>query len=172
MFFGAFLPLICYIFGLTFLHIRRRPTIINGGWDFMLLSCGLFGLITLGPGRLLIPMNVLTFWGSTVWLFWTAFYFAVAHLIAHQLPKRIIVYGSSFNVFVPKLIELAKEIDSQVRFEGNVLFLPDAGIQCSIHGGFFYLILTATEPHLAESKWQLLEQILQTKYCKNDSKTS
>jgi hypothetical protein len=160
MFFLSFLPLACYFFWLTLLQNRRQPTVFNGVQDFMLLSCGLFGLCSLGPGRLLIPINVMAFWGWSIWLFWTAFYFSTAYLFAQRLSQRIIVYHCTPDIFVPKLIEYAQKLDTKTHFEGNVLFLPDFGIQCTLIGGAWgqLLVLKPTGYHQDVLKWQLFEQ--------------
>jgi hypothetical protein len=138
---------------------------MNGVRDFMFLSCGLFGLITLGPGRLLVPVHVFAFWGMAVWLFWTAFYFSVAYWVAGLLGQRIVVYHCSAKDFVSRLVELCRELDPQTRLDGNVLFLPDFGIQCSVNcntlGGVF--ILTSTGFCRGEKKWLDFERILTTK---------
>jgi hypothetical protein len=160
MFFLSFLPLACYFFWLTLLQNRRQPAIFNGVQDFMLLSCGLFGLFTLGPGRLLIPIDVMAFWGWSIWLFWTAFYFSAAYLIAQKLSQRIVIYHCPPDIFVPKLIEYAQKLDPKTRFEGNVLFLPDFGIQCTVMGNAWgqHLILKPTGDNQDVLKWRLFEQ--------------
>jgi hypothetical protein len=160
MFFLTLLPLAGYFFWLALLQNRRQPTILNGVQDFMLLSCGLFGLFTLGPGRLLIPIGVMTFWGWSIWLFWTAFYFSTAYLFAQQLSQRIVIYHCPYNVFASGIIEHVQKLDQRSRFEGNVLFLPDFGIQCTITGNNWgqHLVLKATGYGQDILKWQLLEQ--------------
>jgi hypothetical protein len=162
MFSLAFLPLAGYFFWLALLNVCRKPTVISGERDFMLLSCGLFGLLTLGPGRLLIPMNVLAFWGLAIWLFWTAFYFASVHLIARQVVGRVVIYHCPFDVFVPKLLELSKELDSQARLDGNVLFLPAFGIQCSLTGHALgeHLLLAKTGQEQDGLKWTIFVQYI------------
>jgi hypothetical protein len=160
MFFLSFLPLACYFFWLALLQNRRQPTIFNGVQDFMFLSCGLFGLFTLGPGRLLIPIDVLAFWGWSIWLFWTAFYFSAAYLIAQKLSQRIIIYHCPSDIFVPKLIEHAQKLDPKTHFEGNVLFLPDFGIQCTILKDTWgqHLVMKPTGYDQDVLKWRLFEQ--------------
>jgi hypothetical protein len=160
MFFLSFFPLACYFFWLTLLQNRRQPAIFNGVQDFMFLSCGLFGLLTLGPGRLLIPVGVMTFWGWSIWLFWTAFYFSMAYLFAQKLSQRIVIYHCPSDIFVPKLIEYAQKLDPQTRFEGNVLFLPDFGIQCTVMGDTWgqHLVLKPTGNNQDSLKWQVFEQ--------------
>jgi hypothetical protein len=160
MFFLSVLPLSCYFYWLSLLQSRRQPAVFNGVQDFMFLSCGLFGLFTLGPGRLFIPIEVMTFWGWSIWLFWTAFYFSAAYLIAQKLSQRMVIYHCPFDLFVPKLIEHAQKLDPKTSFEGNVLFLPDFGIQCAVVGNAWgkILVLKPTGNGQNVLKWQLFEQ--------------
>jgi hypothetical protein len=164
MLFLTLLPLAGYFFWLILLQNRRQPTVLNGVQDFMFLSIGLFGLFTLGPGRLVIPISVITFWGCLIWLFWAAFYFSIAYLLTQQLTQRIVIYHCPLNIFIPKLIEIAQKLDQQSRIEGNVLFLPDFGIQCTItgHNRGHYLLLQATGYDQDNLKWRLLQQIMAT----------
>ncbi|MDR2757065.1 MAG: hypothetical protein LBC20_15320 [Planctomycetaceae bacterium] len=164
MFFLTLLPLAGYFFWLALLQNRRRPTVLNGVQDFMFLSGGLLGLFSLGPGRLVIPIWVITFWGCSIWLFWTAFYFSMVYLFTQQLTQRIVIYHCPLNVFIPKLVELAQKLDQRTRLEGNVLFLPDFGIQCTITGHHWglYLILKATGYEQDNLKWKLLKQNITT----------
>jgi hypothetical protein len=160
MFFLSVLPLSCYFFWLSLLPNRRQPAVFNGIQDFMFLSCGLFGLFTLGPGRLLIPIEIMNFWGCSIWLFWTAFYFSAAYLVAQKLAQRIVIYHCPFDIFVSKLIERAQKLDSKTSFEGNVLFLPDFGIQCAVIANTWWqiLVLKPTGNDQNVVKWQLFEQ--------------
>ncbi|MDR2438402.1 MAG: hypothetical protein LBE12_03385 [Planctomycetaceae bacterium] len=162
MFFLAFLPLAGYFFWLVLLQNRRQPTVLNGVQDFMFLSVGLLGLFTLGPGRLVIPISVITFWGCSIWLFWMVFYFSIAYLFAQQLMQQIVIYHCPPNVFIPQLVELAKKLDQHARLEGNVLFLPDFGIQCTITGYRWGLVLKATGYEQDNLKWKLLQQNITT----------
>ncbi|MDR0338136.1 MAG: hypothetical protein LBI18_13705 [Planctomycetaceae bacterium] len=158
----AVLPLAGYFFWLALLQNRRKPTILDGVQDFMLLSCGLFGLFSLGLGRLVIPIGVMSFWGWFVWFFWTAFYFSAAYLFARQLSQRIVIYHCPHRIFISGILEHVQKLDQRSRLEGNVLFLPDFDIQCTIIGtnGDWgqYLVLNATSHDQDVLKWQLLKQ--------------
>ncbi|MDR3196563.1 MAG: hypothetical protein LBU34_01735 [Planctomycetaceae bacterium] len=160
MLFLTLLPLAGYFFWLVMLQNRRQPTVLSGVQDFMFLSGGLFGLFTLGPGRLLIPVWGIAFWGYFIWFFWVTFYFSLVYLFSQQLTQRIVIYHCPLDVFIPKITELAKKLDQLSHLEGNVLFLPDFGIQCTITGNNrgHCLVLKATGYNQDGLKWRLLEQ--------------
>ena len=152
----AFIPLAVYFFVLTWFFMRRRPTLLSDTQDFMLLACGLFGLVTLGPGRLLIPLNILTFWGLSIWVFWTMFYFAAAYLLTLLRSRRkIVVYHYPVALFLPRLFELGRQFDPQARLDGNVLTLPGLGVQCSITADALdgHLVLLATGLGQGRHRW-------------------
>lgn len=144
------------------------PKILSGSKDFSFLAVGLFGLITLGPGRLLVPMGVLGFWGWGTWIFWTAFYFIIVYLIAERLRNRIVVYHASLSRMLPELRERGTRLDPQFRMNGNVLHLPGLGVQCSflesVTGGC--IVFQGTSPFQNHVGWQLFEREL-VDLCRN-----
>ncbi len=123
----------------------------------MLLTCGVFGLVTLGPGRLLIPLSVLTYWHLLSWAFWAMFYFSAAYLATLLWQRqRILIYHCSVETFLPKLIERTQQADPAARYDGNVLFLPELGVQCSIDAtAGDLLMLQATEAKRNPLRWEL-----------------
>ncbi len=162
MFGIALIPLACYFLFLAALHIRRRPTLLTGRQDFMLLACGLFGLVTLGPGRLLIPISVLTYWHLLSWFFWAMFYFSAAYLATVVCRRhRLVIYHSPANQLIDKLVERTQQADPAARHVGNVLILPELGIQCTIEKGASArvtgqtVILRDTEVQRNPLRWEL-----------------
>ncbi len=129
----ALFPLALYFLALAGIHVRRRSTVLTGRQDFMFLACALFGLVTLGPGRLLIPLSVLTYWHLLSWAFWAMFYFSAAYLTAlfWQRPG-LVIYHCPAEPFISKLVERTRQADPAAHKDGNVLFLPELGVQCSI----------------------------------------
>jgi len=131
----ALLPLVFYFAFLTSLHFRRTPTVLNGSLDFALLAWGLFGLVTLGPGRLVIPLYVFAAWGIYTWLFWLGFYFVVTRAFALQFKNRLVVYHCRRELVLPAFFSLAREIDPKTEWSGNVLSLHGLGVQWSVVSG-------------------------------------
>jgi hypothetical protein len=111
MFACALLPLVLYLAFLTRLHFRQTPTVLNGSLDFTLLAWGLFGLVSLGPGRLIIPLYVFTAWGIFTWIFWLGFYFVATLLLARPFRNRLVVYHCQRELVLPAFFTLTRQID-------------------------------------------------------------
>jgi hypothetical protein len=153
MFAIALLPLVGYFAFLTCLHFRRTPTVLNGSTDFMFLAWGLCGLITLGPGRLIIPLYVFAAWGVFTWFFWLGFYFVVVQTIAQKFRNRIVVYHCPRELVLPAFFTLARQIDPKTEWSGHVLSLHGLGMQWVVshdkYGGHVQFIPTSpsNNPH-------------------------
>ena len=160
----ALLPLVVYFAFLTWLHYRQTPTLLNGSLDFALLSWGLFGLITLGPGRLIIPLYVFAAWEGYTWIIWTAFYFVVTHFIASRLAHRFIVYNSRRELVLPAFFTLAKQIDPKADWSGNVLSLHGLRLQWSVINDRFgnYLLFVPTNPYHNNPHREKVQEQLKT----------
>jgi hypothetical protein len=133
----------------------------------MLLAWGLFGLITLGPGRLLIPLYVFAAWGIFTWIFWLGFYFAASFAFAQLLKNRIVVYHCQREWVLPAFFTLAKQIDPKAEWSGYVLSLHGLGVQWSvIHdrwGGF--MLFVPTNPYVKNVHQEMLQAQL-TNLCR------
>lgn len=159
----ALFPLSLYFFFLTLMTLRQRPTVLSGTQDFMILACGLFGLFSLGPGKLLVPMKLLSFWGISVWFFWAVFYLVICYLVVkYLLSKKLIVYNIGLSELIPKLIGWGQQINPQFRLEGNVMNLPTQNIQCSLSGDRFggHVLFTATSTEQSQTAWGVLQNEL------------
>lgn len=150
----ALLPLTCYCLFLTSLYFRRTPTVLNGSFDFSLLAWGLFGLITLGPGRLMIPLYVFAAWGIYTWLFWVGFYFVIVNVLAKLFSNRFVIYHGRRELVLPPFFTLARELDPKTEWGGNVLSLHSLGVQWAVShdqfGGHLLFIPTSSlrrNPH-------------------------
>lgn len=158
----ALLPLVCYFFFLTGLHFRKTPTVLNGSLDFSLLAWGLFGIISLGPGRLIIPLYVFAAWGIYTWLFWTGFYFVISYAFAQQFKNRLVVYHGQRELVLPAFFTLARKIDPKTEWSGNVLSLHGLDVQwavtCDRFGGHLLFILT--NPHGKNPHLEMLQEQL------------
>ena len=162
MFALALLPLVIYFAFLTSLHFRKTPTVLNGSHDFMLLAWGLFGLLSLGPGRLIIPLYVFTTWGVFTWIFWLGFYFVVSLLLAKPFKNRIVVYHCQRELVLPPFFTLAKQIDPKAEWSGYVLSLHGLGVQWSVINDRFggYMAFIPTNPSMSNPHWDMLREQL------------
>ena len=163
----ALLPLVCYFAFLTALHFRKTPTVLNGSLDVQLLTWGLFGLITLGPGRLVIPLYVFAAWGIYTWIFWIGFYFAATLLLARPFRNSLVIYHGQRELVLPAFFTLAREIDPKTEWSGYVLSLHGLGVQWSvIHNRWEgCLVFVPTNPYLRSPHQDMLQEQL-TNLCR------
>ena len=152
-------PLAVYCLFLAFLNGRRRPAVFSGTADLMFLAVGLSGLFLVGPGRLLLPLNVLTYWGAGAWLLWTAFYLSVVLIIVRKLRWRIVVYNFCDVDPIPRLWTIIQELDTSAARLGNCMALPERGVQFSIEAAprSRNVVLVATESAQSVDAWRRLE---------------
>jgi hypothetical protein len=156
----ATFPLAAYCLFLTFLNSRRRPTVFSGTVDLMFLAVGLSGLFLAGPGRLLLPLNVLTFWGTGAWVLWTAFYLSVVLIIVRKLRRRIVVYNfSHYFSAVDRVGEIIKNFDASAASLGNSMALPQHDVQFYVETAprSRNVVLVATGPSQNVDAWRKLE---------------
>ncbi len=148
-----------YFLFLAYLNGRRRPTVFSGGADLMLLAVGLSGLFLFGPGKLLLPLNVLSYWGPVAWVLWTFFYLIVALIVVRKLRHRLVVYQCPPGELIPRLWTTVQELDDSAVHCGNTMFLPRLGVQFSIESApsSRNTVLTATASNQNLRSWQRLE---------------
>ena len=164
MFALALLPLVFYFAFLTYLHFRKTPTVLDGSLDFTLLAWGLFGLITLGPGRLIIPLYVFTAWGVFTWIFWVGFYFLATVAFARQFKNRLVVYHCQRELVLPAFFTLVRQIDPKTEWSGHVLSLHGLGVQWTVTSDRFggHLLFTPTDQSLKNPHQEMLQDQLTT----------
>ena len=160
MFALALLPLVLYFAFLTRLHFRATPTVLDGSLDCTLLAWGLFGFITFGPGRQIIPLYVFATWGVFTWIFWVGFYFVVVVALARQFQNRLVVYHCKRELVLPAFFTLARQIDPKTEWSGHVLSLHGLGVQWSISndrlGG--HLLFIPTNPSTNSPHHKMLRE--------------
>ena len=158
----ALLPLILYLAFLTWLYFRKTPTVLNGSLDFSLLAWGLFGLITFGPGRLVIPLYVFTAWGFYTWIFWVGFYFLVTVALARQFKNRLVIYHCRRELVLPAFFTLARQVDPKTEWGGHVLSLHGLGVQWSVTSNRFggHLLFIPTDPFMKSPHLEMLQEQL------------
>ena len=163
----ALLPLLGYFAFLAVLYLRRTPTVLNGALDFTLLAWGLFGLVTLGPGKMIIPIYVFAAWNVLTWGFWVGSYFAAVYFLAMQFRNRFVVYHCQREVLLPAFYTLARRIDPKTEWSGNVLSLHGLNIQWSVVSDKFggCLLFSPTNP-LAQTQYRAMMQEQLTNLCR------
>lgn len=91
--FFAFLPLVLYLGYIGLIPLKKRPRVVSGGGDFLLLAFGLMGLILLGPIKLVFPIAALSIWKIFTFPMVMMLYVLVSILISGAIGQKIIIYN-------------------------------------------------------------------------------
>jgi hypothetical protein len=127
----AVLPLGLYLLFIGVLHLRRRPLVMSGAWDGVLLAAGLTGLAMVGPLALLRPALGGSMWGWLIVLLAFGLAVAVCMLVARP---RLVVYNISIDQLRPLVAEVVSSLDPTARWAGETAALPARGLQVQIEG--------------------------------------
>ena len=125
----ALLPVAAYLLVVGCVNLRRRPTLISGGADLAAIGLALSGLAFVGPLELFRPEPATAEFGNFVWLMLLAFYWLCLVLVVLLARPRLVVYNTSIEELHPLLAEAASRLDSDARWAGNSLALPQLGVQ-------------------------------------------
>jgi hypothetical protein len=127
----ALLPLGCYLLGLAWAHLRRRPLAVSGVFDGVMLAAAVSGLAVVGPLALLVPVTGGSPWSWPVLGFLFALCVAVCVLVSRP---RMVVYNITVEQFRPLVAEVVSSLDPRARWAGESAALPDRGFQLHIEG--------------------------------------
>jgi hypothetical protein len=122
----AMLPLAAYLAVIAGLHLRRRPVVLSGAWDALLLAAGVSGLVIAGPLAVLQPLTGASAWTAAALL--AAFAILVAFAILAARP-RLVVYNVGLDQLRPLLADVVARIDPAARWAGEAAALPTRGLQ-------------------------------------------
>ena len=128
---AAFLPLGCYLVLLGWLHLRRRPIAVPGGWDLAGLAAGVSGLLLAGPVPILQPAVGLAGWASLLLAGGLALVIAGGILATRP---RLVVYNVTVDQLRPVLAEVVARLDGSARWAGDSVALPSRGLQVLMDG--------------------------------------
>jgi hypothetical protein len=127
----ALLPLGCYLLGLAWAHLRRRPLAVSGVFDGVMLAAAVSGLAVVGPLALLVPVTGGSPWSWPVLAFLFALCVAVCVLVSRP---RLVVYNITVEQFRPLVAEVVSALDPGARWAGESAALPGRGFQLHIEG--------------------------------------
>lgn len=127
----ALMPLGCYLLGLAWAHLRRRPLAVSGVFDGVMLAAAVSGLAVVGPLALLVPVTGGSPWSWPVLAFLFALCVAVCVLVSRP---RLVVYNITVEQFRPLVAEVVSTLDPKARWAGESAALPDRGFQLHIEG--------------------------------------
>jgi hypothetical protein len=123
---AAVLPLAAYFLGLALLHARRRPSVVSGQLDALLLAAAVSGLVIAGPLALLQPAAGTSVWTAVLLL--VGFLLLVALCLLASRP-RVVVYNASLEQVRPLVAEVVAGLDATARWAGETAALPARGLQ-------------------------------------------
>lgn len=127
----ALIPLGCYLLGLAWAHLRRKPLALSGVFDSVMLAAAVSGLAVVGPLALLVPVTGGSPWSWPVLAFLFALCVAVGVLVSRP---RMVVYNITVEQFRPLVAEVVSSLDPKARWAGESAALPDRGFQLHIEG--------------------------------------
>lgn len=128
---AAILPAAAYLVALAGLHVRRRPSVVAGSIDLLLLAAGTAGLAAAGPLALLQPVVGGTVWAAFMLLLGAGLVFAALLLAARP---RLVVYNITLEQLRPVVAEIVATLDPTARWAGETVALPGRGIQVHLDG--------------------------------------
>lgn len=128
---AAILPAAAYLLALAGLHVRRRPSVVTGASDLLLLAAATAGLAVTGPLALLQPAAGGTAWAAGVLLLGAGLLFAALLLAARP---RLVVYNITPEQLRPLVAEVVAALDPTARWAGETVALPGRGIQVHLDG--------------------------------------
>ncbi len=125
----ALVPLAAYLLLLALVNLRRRPFLTSGGSDLAALGVAISGLAFVGPLELFRPDAATAEFGNFIWPILLGFYWLWVLLVVLIGRPRLVVYNVSSEELHPVLAEAASRLDSESRWAGNSLSLPNLGVQ-------------------------------------------
>lgn len=158
----AFFPIAAYMMLLGILNLRRRPVVIGGARDGLLLGLALFGLAMIGPMELLLPESTAFRFGGYAWLMLAGFYLLSLALMIMVGRPHLVIYNSDLETVRPALSHVARCMDEQSRWAGDSVVMPTIGIQLYMerYSLLRNVQLRATDLEQPHGAWLMLESEL------------
>jgi hypothetical protein len=112
--------------------------------------------------ELFMPEAATNRFGPYVWLLMIAFYALCLVLTALLVRPRIIIYNMSPDQLRPILAEAVPELDTEARWAGDSLILPQLGVQLHLEpfAALRNTQLVASGPRQSFIGWKKLEIVL------------
>lgn len=128
---AALLPLAGYLLLLAAAHARRRPTVVSGTWDGILLAAAVAGLAVAGPLALVRPAVGSSLWG---WLIAALVFSLVVAVCILAARPRLVIYNVSAEQLRPLVAEVVAALDADARWAGTTVALPARRLQLHLDG--------------------------------------
>ena len=155
-------PLGVYLLVLGAINLMGSPLVTTGARDMGALGIGLSGFILAGPMELFLPEAAVNRFGPFVWILILALYMMCLTLLVLVIRPRLVIYNITLNQLRSVLAELAGRIDTEARWAGDSLVLPQLGVQ--LHLDYFRAMrnisLVSSGPRQHLEGWRRLETSL------------
>lgn len=125
----AVVPLAIYLLLIGCLHLRTQPLVTSGWRDMLTLGIGCLGMVAVGPMQLFFPMHAAAVIPIMSWILMLCLYLMALILFLLWSRPRLTVYGMASEQFRDALYQAAQSIDGQANWNGQVLSLPQIGLQ-------------------------------------------
>jgi hypothetical protein len=114
------------------INFSRRPLLVSGGRDAAALALAITGMLIVGPFELFLPQASVLRYGPYVWVMILTFYGLCVAMGILMLHPRLVIYNISADKLRPILAEVVARLDSDARWAGDSLVLPNLEVQLSI----------------------------------------
>ncbi len=155
-------PLVTYLIALGLVQLSGRPLVVSGARDAAALAVAISGFVVAGPMELFLVEEAAVRYGALVWIMMLAFYGLVVILIILSLRPRLLIYNITLEQLRPVLADLVMRLDSDTRWAGESLTLPQLGVHlyldCSPISRNVQLVSVGAEQNLLG--WRQLEKAL------------
>lgn len=122
-------PVATYLLLLAAINLSRRPFVVSGARDTATLGLAVSGLLILGPMELFLPVATVLQFGSGIWILLVVLYALGLVLVLLVSRPHLVVYNVSTSKLRPILAEVVSRLDSDARWAGDSLLLPNLGVQ-------------------------------------------
>jgi hypothetical protein len=153
-------PAAIYLLLLGMINLSRRPLLVSGGRDAAALALAVTGMLIVGPFELFLPQASVMRYGPYVWVMVLTFYGLSVAMGILMLRPRLVIYNISADKLRPILAEVVARLDSDARWAGDSLVLPNLAVQLSIDN--FRTMRNVSLKSVGENQdlhgWRRLEQ--------------
>lgn len=157
-------PVAMYLVLIGLINLRRRPYVMTGARESMLVGLALLGLAVVGPMELFFPQQAANQFGPYIWLLLFVFYVLAVLLWILVARPRLVIYNISNAQLRAVLSEAALKLDPEARWAGDSLALPRLNVQLYVEAfdTMRNVTLVGTGNGQNFTNWHRLEGVLRS----------
>lgn len=152
-------PLAMYFLVLGIINLSSRPFLTTGVRDTAALGLAIAGFVVAGPMELFLPEKAAVEFGPYVWVLLLTLYFLGLLLLVLLMRPRLVIYNTTSEQLRPTLAEVVAQLDSEARWAGDSLTMPQLGVQLNVEPLVVMknVQLISAGPHQNIFGWRKLE---------------